>query len=249
MLPLRVGPTTVCGDTFCFDGGVTADAHLHGSVRSGLRADWRSSSWPQRSLLLATAVWLAYEWSFGNETVTPWLLVRVIAETDGAESVVATAAVGFAFTALQQLASGLTAAAGFAMFSRTAQAAWRMLRSRLADEPRPWERQSILTRALVVFTLGTTAVVLIETTITGAVGARRHRRTIVEAATLCGAMVGALGAVVAAATWLGRSVPALEPATTRMLSVLGHPLFWISLLALVLVVNGVRGRRSAGRVS
>lgn len=194
-------------------------------------------------------MWLAYEWGFGNETVTPWLLVTVIAETDGVESVVATAAVGFAFTTVQQIASGFTAAAGFAMFSRTASASWRLLRSRLADEPRPWQRQSILTRALVVFTLGTTAVVLIDVTITGAVGVRRHRRTIVEAATLCGAMVGAIGAVVAGAVWLGRSVPALEPATTRLLSVLGSPLFWISLLIVVLVANGVRRRRSTGRVS
>ena len=219
------------------------------SIGRSIRDDFRASTWSQRGVLVATAAWIAYEWGFGNETVTPWLLVRVVAATGGFESIVAAAVVGFAFTTAQQLASGFTGAAGFSMFSRTATAAWSVLQSRLADDPRPWARRSIITRMLVVFTLGTTAVVLIETTITGEVGVRRHRRTIVEAAILCGAMVGAIGAVVAGAVWLGRSVPALEPATNRLLSVLGNPLFWIALLVVVLVATRVRRRRSATRVS
>lgn len=212
-------------------------------MRSTLRDDFRTSSWRQRGLLVATAMWIAYEWGFGNETLTPWLLVTVIDSTTGVQSMVATASVGFAFTTLQQVASGFTAAAGFSMFERTSAAAWRLLRSRLDRAPRPWGELSVPLRAMMVFTLGTTAVVLIETTATGEVGVGRHRRTIVGAAALCGLVVGAIGAVVAGAVWLGRTVPSLEPATSWLLAVLGNPLFWIGLLVAVMSVNSVRRRR------
>jgi hypothetical protein len=96
-----------------------------------------------------------------------------------------------------------------------------------------------------VFTLGTTAVVLIESSLTGEVGVSRHRRAIVQAAVLCGVMVGAIGAVGAALGWLGRSVASLESTTDRVLTVLSNPLLWIALLAIMLTSNAVRGRRSA----
>ncbi len=201
----------------------------------------------QRILLLATIGWIAYEWGFGNETATPWLLINVIDATNGAQSIVAAAAVGFVFTAVQQMASGLTAAAGFSMFERTSTTAWHLLRSRLDAEPRSWAEMSIVTRAVVVFTLGVTAVVLIETVVTGTDGAPRHRRTIIGASVLCGALVAAIGGVVGAAVWLGRSVSALETSTAWLLRVLGNPLFWIGILLTMLVVNRVT--RTSARTS
>ena len=209
--------------------------------------DLRRSTWWQRSLLLATVGWIAYEWGFGNETVTPWVLVRVVSSTSGLWSVIATAGVGFAFTTMQQLVSGHTAVAGFSMFERTADASWRLLRSRLDDEPRDWHRRSLAMRTLVVFTLGTTAVVLMQMALTGAVGHRRHRAVINQAAVLCGVGVGIIGAVVAGAVWLGRSVPQLESPTEWLLRVLGNPLFWIGLLVVVSVGRRVATRPSVSR--
>lgn len=217
------------------------------SFRACIRQDLASSSALQRLLLLATVGWVAYEWGFGNETVTPWILVRVIAETSGIGSVIATAGVAFVFTTLQQLASGHTAAAGFSMFERTSEAAWRKLRSRVADEPRPWQELSLVTRALLVFTLGTTAVVLIQATVTGDVARGSHRRVVNQSAVLCGVVVGLIGAVVAGAVWVGRSVPALESPTSWLLRVLGNPLFWIGLLAIVLAVNAISRRRARAK--
>lgn len=184
--------------------------------------------------MLATAGWIAYEWGFGNEALTPWLLVRVVSSTSGLWSVVATGLVGFVFTVAQQFVSGHTAVAGFSMFTRTTDASWRLLRARLGGEPRDWFAQSPAIRALVVFTLGTTAVVLIQMTATGEVGARRVRTAVNQAALLCGLAVGAIGAIVAAAVWLGRSVEALESTTDWLLRVLGNPLFWIGLLVVVM---------------
>ena len=217
------------------------------SVSACVRSDLRASSWRQRLLLGATVGWLAYEWGFGNEALTPWLLFRVVSSTSGIWSVVAAAAVGFAFTTVQQLVSGYTAAAGFSMFHRTTDASWRLLRSRLGEEPRDWFRQPLAMRALVVFTLGTTAVVLIQMTTTGEIGARRLRPGVNQAAVLCGAGVGAIGAAVAAAVWLGRSVSALESPTDWLLRVLGNPLFWIGLLVVVVVGRRVADRRSVSR--
>lgn len=228
----------------CFDGRVRTQPETSGdgepvrpTLRARVAADLRASSWTQRLLLLATVGWIAYEWGFGNETVTPWILVRVISNTSGPGSVLAAAAVGFVFTTAQQLVSGHTAVAGFAMFERTADASWRLLTARLDDEPRDWHRRSLATRALVVFTLGTTAVVLIQITLTGEVGHRRHRSVVNQAAVLCGLGVAAIGAAVAGAVWLGRSVPALEPSTEWVLRVLGNPLFWIGLLVVLLAVR------------
>lgn len=219
------------------DGHVSRNAV---PLRADVRADFRAASRSQRILLGATVGWLAYEWGFGNETLTPWLLVRVIAATDAGWSVVAAGVVGLLFTTLQQLASGFTAAAGFSMFRRTARGAWRGLRTRLDTAPRTWAELPPATRALLVFTLGTTAVVLIEMSVTGEVGVGRHRRVVIQSAVLCGVMVGAIGAIVASAVWLGRSVPALAGATDWLLRILGNPLFWIGLLVLVLVVDRLR---------
>lgn len=218
------------------------------SLRRCVREDLRASTWRQRAVLIATVAWITYEWGFGNETVTPWLLARVISDTAGASSVAMTALVGFVFTASQQLVSGYTALIGFSMFERTSSAAWRLLTARSDDEPKDWTVLSTPVRALVVFTLGTTAVVLIQMTVTGDVGRGRHRRTVVQAATLCGVLVAGIGAAAAALAWAGRSRPALEPATERVLSVLGSPLFWIGLLIVVGIVGSVRRRIAAGAV-
>lgn len=212
-----------------------------------VRSDLADSTGRQRLLLLATVGWIAYEWGFGNEALTPWILVRVVSSTSGLWSVIATAAVGFAFTAVQQWVSGHTAAAGFSMFRRTSDASWRFLRERLGDEPRDWFRMSMATRALVVFTLGTTAVVLIQLATTGDVDRRRLRSVVDQAAILCGIGVGAIGALVAGSVWVGRSVPALASTTDWLLRVLGNPLFWIGLIVVVTAGQRLIARRSVNR--
>lgn len=218
------------------------------SLRSGISEDFRASRWWQRLLLIGTTLWIAYEWGAGNETVTPWLLVRVISDTVGVGSVIASAAVGFCFTTCQQLASGFTTAAGFSMFPRTARGAWSKLRARLDPIPGDWSTMSWPTRSFVVFALGTTAVVLLQSAATGEVGVRRHRRTVVQAAVLCGSLVGLAGAVVAGLVWCGREVPALESPTQWLLRILGNPMFWIAMLVVFAVAGQVRRRseRTAG---
>jgi hypothetical protein len=218
----------------------SADEQSPPSMRRSVGQDLAGSTWPQRILLLATAGWVAYEWGFGNETVTPWILVRVVSDTSGGWSVLATAAVGFTFTLVQQAISGLTAVYGFSMFGRTASTARRSLRARLDREPRTWDEQRLGTKALVVFALGTTAVVLIESTTTGSVGYARQRRVVAQAAVLVASIVAVIGAVGATAVLIGRSVPALESSTEWALRILGNPLFWIGLLVAVIV-----GRRLA----
>jgi hypothetical protein len=225
----------------------SADEQPPTSIRRSVRHDLAGSTWRQRILLLATVGWVAYEWGFGNETVTPWILVRVVSDTSGAWSVLVTAAVGFMFTLVQQAVSGLTAVYGFSMFRRTASTARRSLRARLDREPRTWDEQRIGTKALVVFALGTTAVVLIESTTTGAVGLARQRRVVAQAALLVASIVAVIAAVGATAVLIGRSVPALESSTEWLLRLLGNPLFWIGLLATVIVARRLAARSSVSR--
>lgn len=214
-------------------------------LRRAVALDFRESTWWHRALLVATIVWIAYEWTAGNETLTPWLLISVIDATSGWSSVVLTALVGFGFTTAQQLTSGFMTSAGFSALPRTASSAWAMLSKRLDPVPGRWSSMGWGARSLMVFALGTTAVVLIQAAVTGEVGVRRHRRTVVEAAVLCGALVGALGAVVAASAWLGRSVSWLEPATDWLLRILSNPLFWIGVLVLLLGAGRLKQRSEA----
>lgn len=225
------------------DGGDGANPR---SLRRSIALDFRESTWWQRALLVATVAWIAYEWTAGNETLTPWLLVSVIDNTSGWSSVVLTALVGFAFTTVQQLTSGFMTAAGFSAFPRTASSAWHTLSGRLDPVPGRWGSLGWGARSLMVFALGTTAVVLIQNAVTGEVGVRRHRRTIVEAAVLCGALVGALGAVVASSAVLGRSISWLEPATDWLLRILSNPLFWIGVLVSLLLAGRLKQRQEAG---
>ncbi len=221
---------------------VWADDQPPPSIRLSVRQDLAGSTRPQRILLLATIGWVAYEWGFGNETVTPWILVRVVSDTSGAWSVLVTAAVGFSFTLVQQAVSGFTAVYGFSMFRRTASAARQSLRARLDHEPRTWDEQRLGTKALVVFALGTTAVVLIESTTTGAVGLARQRRVVAQAALLVASIVAIIAAVGASAVLVGRSVSWLESPTEWLLRVLGNPFFWIGILATVLSIGAIRRR-------
>lgn len=202
------------------------------TLYSALRTDFRESQWRHRFALVGVIIWLAYEWGPGNETVTPWALAKIISANTNALVIPITAGVGFTFTALQQLASGLTALAGFSMFDRTSDAAWQLLTNGSTEAPGAWQRLSFGARCALVFGLGTTAVALIQIMSTGETGVRRHSSVIRQSAFLCGAIVGLIGAIVASLAYIGRRVDALASETEWMLRVFGNPLFWLALLVI-----------------
>ncbi len=219
------------------------------ALRAAVTADFRTSEPLRRVALCGVVFWLAYEWGIGNEVVTPWLLARVISDRPGLEAIPAAIVVGFVFTALQQWLAGLTALAGFSMFTRTAHAAWQRLGARFGSIPGEWSTLGLFSRAVLVFGLGTTAVALVQITATGEVGVRRHLRAVTESAVLCGVLVGTVAGLVGAAAVAGRQIEMLAPFTEWMLRVLGNPLFWLGLVVLVAVVNVARNRASSSRVS
>lgn len=199
-------------------------------LRAALGADWRAAPWRRRAWLVGVIAWLAYEWGPGNETVTPWLLARILRDTGGIQAIPITAGIGFAFTTAQQLASGFTALAGFTLFERSADAAWRRLRAGRPDEPGAWGQLGWGARSALVFGLGTTAVALVEVMTTGRTGVRHHRAVIVSSAVLCGLLVAAIATVTASLVVVGRHVDALTDPTDTLLRVLGNPLVWLGLL-------------------
>lgn len=213
-------------------------------LRAAVADDFRSSSWGRRLALLGVVAWLAYEWGIGNETVTPWLLARVIADRDGVSAIPAAVVVGFAFTLAQQLLAGLTALAGFSMFDRTARAAWDRLTTRFGSVPGEWSTLGLAGRSVLVFGLGTTAIALVQTMATGEVGVRRHARVIGQSALLCATLVGLAGGAAAGLVVIGREVDALSGATEWILRVLGNPLFWVGLLVVGFVGHLLRTGRT-----
>jgi hypothetical protein len=189
--------------------------------------------------------WLAFEWGFGNETVTPWLIATVISRTSGVEVIPVTAGVGLAYTTLQQLASGFTTLAGSSMFERTSHAAWERLRGRLGTVPGEWHTLGRPARCGLVFVLGTTAVALIQVAATGQVGVRRHASVVVKSAFLCGCLVGFVGGASAGIAVVGRRVEVLSGATDWALRILANPLFWIGALAAAGLASRARRTRGA----
>ena len=221
-------------------------ARLNGSGVADLKrivgADFRAASRTQRLWLTMTALWVAYEWGPGNETLTPWILARIIGRNHGIAVIPVTVVIGFAFTTAQQLASGLTALAGFSLFDRTSQAAWAKLKGSRASVLGNWYGLSWWARCSVVFTLGTTAVALIQVMTTGEVGVRRHAGAVRSSAVLCGAIVGMIGGLAASLAYLGRRVHVLTRGTDWVIRILGNPLFWLGML----VVFAAFGAASRG---
>jgi hypothetical protein len=212
------------------------------TLRASIGADFRNSSWRLRFALIGVVAWLVYEWGPGNETVTPWLVVRTIGRNEGPMVIVAAALVGFGFTFLQQLASGTTALLGFSLFERTASAAWHRLSDDGRKEIPDWTTIGWVPRTALVFGLGTTAVALVQVVTSGEVGVRRHLKVIAQSALLLGLVVGAVAAFGGTLAWVGSEVPAWSGTTDGILRVLGNPLVWLTLAAVLFVLER-RNRR------
>ncbi|NND74216.1 MAG: hypothetical protein HKN44_04345 [Ilumatobacter sp.] len=224
-------------------GPSSQDAAPPPTLRAAARADFRSSSGRQRLALVAVVFWVGYEWGAGNEAFTPWLIAHTISITSGYGSIPIVAAVGFGFTLLQQLVSGFTALIGFSIFERTSSAAWRRLTSRMGTTPQRWSGLGVISQTVVVFGLGTTAVVLIEIVTSGRADRRAHRATVVRSATLCALGVGLIAGAAAGVALIGRRNDSLRGTTDLVLRVLGNPLLWIGLVVVVMVVQYVKARR------
>jgi hypothetical protein len=214
-------------------------------LRSVVAADFRASSFWRRLTLVGVVCWLAYEWGPGNETVTPWIIANIIHHNSGPMVIPVTAAVGFAFTTLQQLASGFTALAGFSLFDRSASAAMTRLRRNIDGAPTAWEDLGRSARCALVFGLGTTAVALIQITLTGEVGVRRHASVIRRSAVLCGVLVAVVAATAATVAYIGRRIEPLAGPTEFVLRLLGNPLLWLGLITIGMSVNALRRRTRA----
>ena len=214
------------------------------TLRRAMALDFRTSGWGARVALVGVVAWLVYEWGPGNETVTPWVLANLLERFDGVTAVIVVGVVAFAFTTLQQLASGFTALAGFSVLHRTAQASWERLERSNSGLRGGWWSMRWSSRVAVVFGLGTTAVALMQIITTGQVGVRTHARAVATSAAVCGATLAVISTVCAGIIAVGRAVEAWSDATDRLVEVLARPWPWLMLAAAMLVREVVAGRRA-----
>jgi MFS family permease len=208
------------------------------SVPRALRRDFAAATGTQWVLLLAAVAWLVYEWGPGNETVTPWILTNLLKDNEGFRSVALLMGVGFAFTALQQSLSGLTAVAALSTFRRTAARVWSNVESAGVEGlglTRPWAQRSLRERVFIGFALGSTAVAVGEVMLAGSSLDRRSaNRAVVSSACYTGAAVAVLAGVVAFLTWLGRSFQRSAETTESIIDFLSAPWPWLVLAVIVL---------------
>ena len=205
-------------------------------------ADLRSATLVQLLALVTVCAWLAFEWGPGNEIAVPTILMSVLNRIAGPEAILIMPIAGFAVGFGLQLVSGLIAAVGFSMLNHTSKAAWAMLqRWRPESESRDFLSLGWPGRWGVAFFIGTTAVVLIQLFTTGEAAASRHVRAVLISASLVGATIGAIALAVATAVVLGRRYPTAEPYVDSTVDLLSNPLFWIGLLASVLIITQLMG--------
>lgn len=208
--------------------------------------DLRSARPGQIVALLVVVAWLAFEWGPGNEIAVPTILMGLLNRIEGVEALLIMPVAGFLLGLGLQLISGLVAAVGFSMLDNTAHAAWVMLRRwRPTAEAKDFLALGWVGRWSLAFFVGTTAVVLVQLFTTGEAAARRHLRAVIISSMLVGATISAIAAAVATAVVLGRRYPGIEPYVDDVVGLLANPLFWIGLLAVVLIGSQLMARFKA----
>lgn len=216
------------------------------SLRAAAAADLRAAAGWRRVALAGVVVWMLYEWGPGNETLTPWVVARVIDGQGGVAVIAVTTAVGFTLTFVQQVISGVTALIGFSAFPGVAAAAATRLRAHLRAAPTPWDAMGWAARGALAFGLGTTAVALIQVVATARTGVRAHVAVVGRSALLCALIVATFSGVAATLAYAGRRSARLAGPTEDVLDVLGNPLLWLALFAAMLVFRVVRRDHSSG---
>lgn len=218
-------------------------------LRSALAADFRTAPALHRLALIGVSIWMAYEWGPGNETMTPWIVARVIDDETRAVVIVWSAVIGFTLTAVQQLVAGLTGLVAFSLFERTTAAAVARLDSPRAVRPVSWAQRGFGAKCVLAFGLGSTAVALLEVVATGRNGVRTHLPTVARSAVLTATIVATIGAAAATLAVTGRSIGPLAGPTNRVVTVLASPWFWLGAVALMLVANLLRRAANHQRLS
>lgn len=223
-------------DTGAPDTGALDTAAGRPRLRRTVLEDLRRSSPLQLLLLGSTLAWFGYEWGPGNEALVPWVVVRIL-RSDGPSSWLVAVVAGAVITFVQQVAAGLTTFAALQTFRGTADALreWsgglRQVR---------WETATWWQRGVAAFGLGTSALALGEQL---AAGAPSRRRVVVHGAALCASMVAVLAAIAGGATRLAQRFDATRGPIEAILDVLGSPVPWLALVAVV----AVRGATSRAR--
>lgn len=193
--------------------------------------EFRRASVGQKLGLFTTGLFVAYEWGPGNEVVTPLIAGRVLTHTDGLASVIATSVVAGGFTAVEQIASGSTAAYAGSSFPRLAKTTYELYNEDNGDR-KPWKDSSFGKRFSYAFAIGSTFAVIREAAVTGKTEKGKLTRTAVSSAAISSTAVAALGAGAGALKMIPETAPeyVTKPADIA-LTVIENPYTWLGLAA------------------
>ncbi len=228
------------------EDGSEADTGMFRLFGRAVIADFRAATVGQYFALVLMVVVLAFEWGPGNEVVIVSTIAGVMEANPGWEGIPLVALTGFALVGGLQLFTGTVGLVGFAMFERTARAAWIGLnRLRKGAETADWWKLKLSTRWALAFLIGASAVGLIQMVTTGRTGWATHRRVIAQSALLAGLTTGAISATLAGAAFVARQYPATEGGAERLIAIASNPLTWIGLFAAIGVIGAIRSQFSS----
>lgn len=240
---VEVTPTTNMSGSLADTADTEPDKGMIRLFGRAVIDDFRAASVGQYFALVLMVVVLAFEWGPGNEVVIVSTIASVMEANPGWEGIPLVGLTGFALVGGIQFFTGTVGLVGFAMFERTAKAAWIGLnRLRNGAETADWWKLKLSTRWGLAFLIGASAVGLIQMVTTGRTGRAAHHRVIAQSALLAGATTAAISSLLAAAAFIARQYPATEGGAERVISIASNPLTWIGLFATIGLIGAIRSR-------
>ena len=235
----------------------------HPSLRLAARADLTAASGLRLLGVVALLLWLAFQWGFGNDALLPTISARAfdafedpsVADGVGGDknwdagvlAALVAGLAGFVFWTVTQLLDAVVVLMGAQLVPNVIERLGNNLRER--GWVKEWHELAWLTRWMIAYGAGASAVCLVDALATGRPGVTGRRWMIVSAALLSSVTVGLLVTAVAAAAVIGLRIEAAQPATEVFIRYAKNPFTWLAIFGLIIVVNIVRNRRSGDQES
>ncbi len=213
------------------------------------------SARPGRATLAGVGIvaWLGFHWGLGNDVALAVISARTYNAVDtvsgvvpGIAAVLAATVVGAAFWAATQILDVMIVLTGLQLVPRVSNRLRATVVQRFSVVPAARMRPT--TRLMVAYTMGASALCLLDGLATGDFGIGSRRRLIGHSVALSAGSVGLVLGLITTLTMIGRRVPAWRPAAESFARWAAVPWTWIVLFVAAALIRGAFDRFRAAPV-